>query len=81
MSRQIHIPNFKSISQKTGDKSLEKKCLQRAINQLKVGQTRQNLKLTCITSRCMTFQVNMSKGDKGKSGKRNFSKGQSLMYK
>ena len=35
MSKQIHIPNVKSKSQKMGEKSPENNFLQRTINQLK----------------------------------------------
>ena len=67
-SGQINIPNFKSISHETREKSPENYFLQRAITQLKVGKTRQKFKLTCITSRQIhirstKFQVNISKDD------------------
>ena len=38
MSRQIHIPNFKSIPQKTAEKSPETTFQQRAITPVRVGQ-------------------------------------------
>ena len=51
MSRKIHIPNFKSISQKTGEKVRKTKFLKRAITQVKVGHTRQKSNLISIMSR------------------------------
>ena len=77
MSRQIYITDFKSILQRRERKARKTTFLQRAITQLKVGQTRQNLDLYYVeTNSNMKFQVNISKDDKEKSGKRNFSKGQ-----
>ena len=38
MSRQIHIQNFKSISQKTGEKSPENEIFAKGITQVKVRQ-------------------------------------------
>ena len=50
MSRQIHIPNFKSISQKTAEKSPEKWSLEKGNNSRKVGQAWRNSNLICIMS-------------------------------
>ena len=79
MSKQIYIPKCQVNIPRQAKKVRKTKLLQRAITQLKVGQTQKKLKLYLYyvkTNPYMKFQVNMSKDDKEKSGKRNFSKGQ-----
>ena len=44
-SRQIHIPNYKSISQKTGEKSLENKILAKGNNSFKSRSNATKVKL------------------------------------
>ena len=48
MSEQIHIPKFKAISQKTGERIQENNIFAKGSNSIKIGQTRPNLNLTCI---------------------------------
>ena len=77
MSRQMYIPDFKSISQRQERKVRKTKFLQRAITQWKEGQTQQNLNSTCLRqdNSYMKLQVNMSKDEKELSGKRILAKG------
>ena len=79
MSRQIHIPNFKSISQKTVEKSLENYILAKGNNSYKSmsSVSKLELDLYCVNTNSYTkFQVNISKDGRKKPGKLNFSKGQ-----
>ena len=75
MSRQIHIWNFKSICQKMTKKSPENESLAKGNNSCKSRSnvTKAELDLYYVKRNSyMKFQVNMSKDDKEKSGKRFF---------
>ena len=64
---------------KTGEESPENKIFAKGNNSIKSTTNKTKLKLDLYyvkTNPYMTFQVNMSKDDKEKPGKRNFSKGQ-----
>ena len=79
MWRQIHIWNFNSICRKMTKKSPENEILAKGNNSCKNRSkaTKVTLDLYYVkTNSYMKFQLNMSKDDKEKSGKRNFSKGQ-----
>ena len=79
MSRQIHIWIFKSICRKMTKKSPENEILAKGNNSCKSRSSATKVELDLYyvnTNSYMKFQVNMSKDDKEKSGKRNFSKGQ-----
>ena len=79
MSRQIHIPNFKSISQKTAEKSPENEILAKGNNSYKSMSSITTLKLNvyCVNTNAYTkFQVNISKDGRENPGKLNYSKGQ-----
>ena len=72
MSWQIHILNFKSISQKTAEKSLENLILAKGNNSCKSRSsvTKVKLDLYHVMSNSYTkFQVNISKDSREKSGK------------
>ena len=72
MSWQIHIPNFKSIFQKTAEKSLENSILAKGNNSRKSKSSVTKLKLDLyyiMTNSYTKFQVNISKDDREKSGK------------
>ena len=72
MSRQIHIPNFKSISQKTAEKSLENWISAKGNNSYKrrLNVTKLKLDLYYVMTNSYTkFQVNISKDDWEKFGK------------
>ena len=72
MSMPIHIPNFKSISPKTAEKSLENKILAKGNNSSKSRSSVMKLKLDLyyvITNAYIKFQVNISKDYREKSGK------------
>ena len=79
MSWQIHIPNFKSISEKTSEKSLVNLILAKDNNSYKSRSsvTKLELDLNYVKTNSYTkFQVNISKDSREQSGKLNFSKGQ-----
>ena len=79
MSWQIHIPNFKSIFQKTAEESPENEILAKGNNSYKSRSsvTKLELDLYYVKTKSYTkFQVNISKDNREKSGKLNFSKGQ-----
>ena len=68
-----------SQNNKTGEESPENKILAKGNNSIKSRSNATKLKLDLYyvkTNSYMKFQLNMSKNDKEKSGKRNFSKGQ-----
>ena len=68
-----------SQNYKTGDESQENEILAKGNNSIKSRSNMTKLKLDLYyvkTNSYMKFQLNMSKDDKEKSGKRNFSKGQ-----
>ena len=73
MSRQIHTRNFKSISQRTIEKSPEKNILAKGNNSYKSRSsvTKRRLDLYCHEK----FQVEISEDGREKSGKQNFCKG------
>ena len=69
MKTNFNIPNFKSISQKTGEKSLENKIFAKGNNSInsKSNTTKLKLDLYYIKTNLymyMKYQVNMSKDDK-----------------
>ena len=64
---------------KTGEEGLENEILAKGNNSIKSRSNMTKLQLDLYyvkTNSYMKFQLNMSKDDKEKSGKRNFSKGQ-----
>ena len=66
----------------TGEESAENLIFAKGNNSIKGRSNTTKLKLELYyvkTNSYMKFQLNMSKDDKEKSGKRNFSKGQELM--
>ena len=66
MSRQIHIPNFRSIPQKTGEKSSENEIFAKGNNSSKSwsNETKVELGLYYVKTNPYTkFQVNISKDD------------------
>ena len=69
-----------SQNYKTGEESPENEILAKGNNSIKSRSNMTKLKLDLYyvikTNSYMKFQLNMSKDDKEKSGKRNFSKGQ-----
>ena len=72
MLHEIYIPNFKSISQKTSEKSLENEILAKANNSCKSRSTVTKVELdlyNVITNSYTKFQVNISKDCREKSGK------------
>ena len=81
MSRQIDVLNFKSISQKTAEKTPGNLILAKGNNSCKstVKFSVMKLKLDLyyvMTNSYTEFQVNISKDKREKSGKLNFRKGQ-----
>ena len=72
MSLQIHIPNFKSISQTTADKSPENYILAKGNNSCKSKSSMIKLELDLYyvkTNSYTKFQVNILKDGREKSGK------------
>ena len=68
-----------SQNYKTGEKSPENEISAKDNNSIKMKSNTTKLTLDLYdvkTNSYMKFQLNMSKDDKKKSGKRNFSKGQ-----
>ena len=79
MSRQIHIWNFKWKCQKMTKKSPENEFFAKGNNSCKSRWNATKVKLDLYyvkTNSYMKFQLNTSKDDKEKSGKRIFCKGQ-----
>ena len=79
MSWQIDILDFKSISQKTAEKSPENLILAKGNNSCKRRSSVNKLKRDLyyvMTNSYTKFQVNISQDSREKSGKLNFSKGQ-----
>ena len=67
MSRQIHIPNFKSISQMTAEESLENRIWSKGNNSRKSPSSMTKLKLDLyyvMTNPYTKFKVNISKDDR-----------------
>ena len=76
---QIHVPSSKSISQKTTEKSPENLILAKGNNSCKSMSSvkKRELDLYYVkTNSYIEYQVNITKDDREKSGKLNFSKGQ-----
>ena len=66
MSKQIHIPNFRSIPEKTGEKSSENEIFAKGNNSSKSwsNETKVELDLYYVKTNPYTkFQVNISKDD------------------
>ena len=75
----IHIPNYKSISQKTAEKSLENYIFTKGNNSCKSTSSVMKLEFDLYyvnANSHIKFQDNISKDCREKSGKQNFSKGQ-----
>ena len=79
MWRQIHIWNSKSICGKMTKKSPENEILAKGNNSCKSRSNATKVKIDLYnvkTNAYMKFQLNISKDDWEKFGKRNFCKGQ-----
>ena len=78
MSWQIHVPNLKSISQKTAQKSPENWILAKGNNSCKSRWIVTKLELDLyyvMTNSYTKFHVNIWKDGRKKCGKLNFSEG------
>ena len=79
MSIPIHIPYFRTISQKTAEKNPENLIFTKGNNSCKTRSSVTKLKVDLYyvnTNSYTKFQVNISKDGREKSGTLNFYKGQ-----